>query len=406
MSTTGGAPCIVSPTAPHEPLQRLDLAGGQQDDYDEKWLQSQLFRAPSLIPVEEIDPGYEGLVPVCRELKTEAGFIDLLYVTAKGKLAIVEAKLWRNPEARRKVVAQILDYAAEISRWTYEDLQREVGRQTGRSGNVLYDLVAATTPSLDERAFCDAVARNLRLGEFLLVIVGDGIREGTRQIAEFLVEKNALNFSLGLLEVQVWRLPDSRRLIVPRVQARTELIRRVILVPAGTRDADEEDETEEAAVGEDPGRLLERRDTSEQFWKDVLADLRLDDQTQPMAKPRKGSNINFPGPPDSQTSIKVWYASQRNDRVGVYLRVKRSAISSEIVAALRDQLKDIEAELDHILTITDDGAAVSFAAREHYADVLGRNRDDALAYLRRTTNAFVNAFRHRVRKACGDVRAA
>ncbi len=34
---------------------------------------------------------------------------------------LVEAKLWRNPEARRKVIGQILDYAKELSRWNYED---------------------------------------------------------------------------------------------------------------------------------------------------------------------------------------------------------------------------------------------------------------------------------------------
>jgi len=58
-------------------------------------------------------------------------FGPILYENG-GRLAVVEVKLWRNPEARRKVVAQILDYAKELSNWDYEDLQREVSKRVGR----------------------------------------------------------------------------------------------------------------------------------------------------------------------------------------------------------------------------------------------------------------------------------
>ena len=51
------------------------------------------------------------------ELKTPAGPIDNFMVTPSGLPVLVECKLWRNPEARRQVVGQILDYAKELSRW-------------------------------------------------------------------------------------------------------------------------------------------------------------------------------------------------------------------------------------------------------------------------------------------------
>ena len=63
------------------------------------------------------------------DLNTPVGLLDILMVTPNGKLVIIETKLWRNPEARRKVIAQILDYAKELSRWNYEDLQRELNRR-------------------------------------------------------------------------------------------------------------------------------------------------------------------------------------------------------------------------------------------------------------------------------------
>ena len=41
-------------------------------------------------------------------------------MSAQGRLSIVECKLWRNPEARRAVVTQVLDYAEEIRTWSYD----------------------------------------------------------------------------------------------------------------------------------------------------------------------------------------------------------------------------------------------------------------------------------------------
>jgi RecB family endonuclease NucS len=69
-----------------------------------------------------VDPGFGPLIPLCRELRTEAGPIDVAYIDTRGQLILVETKLWRNNEARRKVIAQVLDYARALKRWTYADL--------------------------------------------------------------------------------------------------------------------------------------------------------------------------------------------------------------------------------------------------------------------------------------------
>ena len=52
-----------------------------------------------------------------------------------GRIIILEAKLWRNPESKRKVIAQILDYASELTRWSFEDLEREVSRRLDTGGS-------------------------------------------------------------------------------------------------------------------------------------------------------------------------------------------------------------------------------------------------------------------------------
>src|SRR5258708_7046273 len=105
---------------------RADELGKSED-----WLQALLFNHPGLVPVDEIEPAFGTLIPIARELRTPSGPVDLLCINAKGHITLVETKLWRNPEARRQVVGQIIDYATEISRWTYSELVFAVRAASG-----------------------------------------------------------------------------------------------------------------------------------------------------------------------------------------------------------------------------------------------------------------------------------
>ena len=94
-----------------ETLRRIPL-GIRVDDggMDESSLRNLLFQFPLSLPIEAIDAAYSDPVPICRELYTSAGYVDALYINALGRLILAEFKLWRNPQARREVIGQILDY--------------------------------------------------------------------------------------------------------------------------------------------------------------------------------------------------------------------------------------------------------------------------------------------------------
>jgi hypothetical protein len=171
-------------------------AGG--DAMSEAYIQALVHEHSACLPIAEIDAMFSRPVPICTELNTPAGPIDNFMVTPSGLPVLVECKLWRNPEARREVVSQILDYAKELSRWSSSDVQREVSHRLKRDGNPLLDMVRAVDPQVDEQQFNDALTANLRRGRFLLLIVGDGIREGVEAIAEYLQLHAGLHFSLGL----------------------------------------------------------------------------------------------------------------------------------------------------------------------------------------------------------------
>ncbi|MCH7649742.1 MAG: hypothetical protein IIA63_01115 [Nitrospinae bacterium] len=215
-------------------LKRVRLDGNGGDAFNEDWLQKLIFKNPNLLPVDEIEPAFSPLIPVCRELPTDAGPLDILFTNPRGMLTLVECKLWRNPEARRKVVGQILDYAKEFSKWSYEDLERAVRKASGEKMGRLYEMANPDPENAeeDEEVFIDTVTKNLGKGRFLLLIVGDGIREGVEAISNFLHDYANLNFTFALVEETVFELPDSNGkelLVQPRVIARTIEIERNLI---------------------------------------------------------------------------------------------------------------------------------------------------------------------------------
>lgn len=239
------APYIVG--KPEEPPRRLDSATGS---FSEDWLQRFVFENSVSIPIDEIEPAFAPLVPLCRELPTKSGPVDIVFINPLGLLTLVECKLWKNPEARREVVGQILDYAKDVCRWDYDGLQAAVRLARGDKTLSLFELAREQSGELDERNFADAVSRNLRRGRFLLLLLGDGIRENANQMAEFLDEHAHLNFALSLVEMGIFRLPDPdhRFVVLPRVLVQTvEVEKAVVRIEEGRLQVEPPTRTKEGA---------------------------------------------------------------------------------------------------------------------------------------------------------------
>ena len=120
---------------------------------------------------------------------------------------------------RREVVGQILDYARALARLSYDDLQREISAATRRPANVLFDLVRETGGEGEEARFVDRVSRDLAAGRFILLVVGDGITEGTRRIGEYLRDQPGLAFSFGLLVLLITTLLAGRGSLLTPIAA-------------------------------------------------------------------------------------------------------------------------------------------------------------------------------------------
>ena len=210
-------------------ISTLEKVSLNSKSYNENWIQDICFRSPNLLPVEELEPTFGGMIPICRELSTESGYIDLVYVNEYGFITIGECKLWRNPEARRKVVGQILDYAKDLAKCDYSKFEKECLKARNKDDRKLFEIIQEYYPEIEEASFIDNLQNNLKKGRFLLTIIGDGIRGNMEELANYIHRNGNLNFTLGLIELPVYKNPTNEELIVtPRVLAKTKEIDRII----------------------------------------------------------------------------------------------------------------------------------------------------------------------------------
>ncbi|MHC1731947.1 MAG: hypothetical protein AB9888_07980 [Bacteroidales bacterium] len=209
-------------------LERIPLTQGE---FQEEWLQKLLQNSPQLLPVAEIDSIYAPLVCIGKEVPTAVGYIDNLYISPKGYITIVETKLWRNPQARREVVGQIIDYAKELKRFTYEELDKSVRnyykKYFGKELGLFESMVEQQLLDQDDEAlFVDLVAKNLSNARFLLLIVGDGIRDSVWRMTEFLNSTPNMLYNMALVELEVYKLTGEDKLVVPNLLMKTQTVER------------------------------------------------------------------------------------------------------------------------------------------------------------------------------------
>lgn len=400
------APLVLSGDGERaQPSRHLPMGAGGHG-LSESFIQNLVHDHPECLPIEEIDPIFINPVSVCIELNTPAGPIDNFLVTASGLPVIVECKLWKNPESRREVVGQILDYAKELSNWTSSDIQREASRRLERKGNVLLELLRENGHEIDEIAFNDALTMNLKRGRFLLLIVGDGIRAGVEAISDYLQGHSGLHFTLGLVEMPIFELPGGERLVTPRVLARTEsILREVISLPEGltVRDASDQtigpDESPEQRAAREHGNAVRKA-----FWTDFLAGLKLDDPDQQAPAPALGGHVVFKfGAPGGSSWLTVYRLAKEN-KVGIFLSGNKQSIGERAMQALEPDAAKIQEELGPTAKV--DFSVDRPSIHEDFAvNVLEdpADRAVAIAWLQKRTNDFVNVLRPRIRAALRDL---
>ncbi len=374
-----------------EKAERVFL--GDVKDKDEAWLRDTLFDNPEIIPTDEIDSAFGPLVPLCKELRTDAGPIDAVFINEHGRLTVLECKLWKNPQARREVVAQTLHYVSALTGWSYADLQRQVSAAVGKQGNLPFEAVRKRAGSrLREREFVDAVSRSLREGRFLVLIAGDGIREGVQSLTDLVNRSATKAFSFGLIEVALYRFGKGRFAIQPRVLAETEVVTRQMTIVNMKGEVD-------SVVVEDVGDEMEMpgkrvlgggRQHLRAWWQPVLK-MKFDDPEQeaPFWNVNNNVVLNTPFPGIQIKALAIVNSSQ----IGVF-------VSGPRLANLMMIQKYLKRERTSLLKELPNGTEMKIGNKwpiQIYEDDL-ESDDERRVWIMKTLNAFANVLRPRLRK--------
>lgn len=224
-------PALVIPGVSIQTLSRLPRI---HDRFDESYLQELLREHPELLPAREIRSDVGRLLCIGREVGVSSGSIDNLYLSTAGYPVIVETKLWRNPEARREVLAQVLDYIKDIARKDFGWFEEQWSAcKKPSDGTLVAALSDLSSEELDESLVIDRVNRTLGRGDIIAMIVGDGIEARLQGLVDHLkADSPLLKYSLALVELACYVSTDGsdkQILVVPRIVKSVEPIQRAYI---------------------------------------------------------------------------------------------------------------------------------------------------------------------------------
>jgi hypothetical protein len=164
--------------------------------FDERFIQELLAAHPALLPVAALRPDTGDLICIGREVPTrDSGAIDNLYLSTRGYIVVVETKLWRNPQSRREVISQVLDYVKDVVTRDFDWLEsvwKQFCQDRGYSPQPLFDAMSQTSnEELEEDEFVDRVHKAIERGDIIALIVGDGIETRLQQLVSHLCRDSA-----------------------------------------------------------------------------------------------------------------------------------------------------------------------------------------------------------------------
>ena len=146
--------------------------------------------------------------------------VDHLLVDQDAVPTLVEVKRGANPEIRRAIVGQMLEYAAHARTWTAESLRLAFEESTDDPNEELGKLLVPDGEGEPDAAgFWERVATNLAAARLRLLFVADDIPDQLERVVEFL---NAQMAGIEVLAVEIKQFKgDSKQTLVPRVIGRT-----------------------------------------------------------------------------------------------------------------------------------------------------------------------------------------
>lgn len=185
---------------------------------DEAALQDVLYRSPEIIPIEKLGEGLSKPKVFIKEAGLPgSGYTDLIGIDENGGITIIECKLATNTDIRRKVIGQVLEYAAYLWQMSYDQFDSVCCKaERWKDKNLaiaMRDAVEkADEPWLEDK-FRDNLTSTLEKGVFRLIIAVDALNDELKRIIEFLNSRGQGSPQIHALEMKQFETPELQMLI-------------------------------------------------------------------------------------------------------------------------------------------------------------------------------------------------
>ena len=172
-----------------EPLEEVPFE-------QEEELQELVADHPEILIGEQIDPDNPRRWILVKREKgiadrpgaADRWSVDHLIIDQGAVPTLIEVKRSSSSEIRRKIVGQMLDYAAHaVATWSVAEMRETFESGEANPEGVLGELLKTDEPDAD--AFWKDVATNLAAKRLRLLFVADGIPDELTRVVEFLNEQ-------------------------------------------------------------------------------------------------------------------------------------------------------------------------------------------------------------------------
>lgn len=179
---------------------------------EEEELKRLLVESPKILPAEDLEVSFVVAIP---EFGLGTGSADILAFSTDGDVAIIECKLSSNPDIKRRVVGQILEYASYLWGMSYEQIDGKVNEKQGKS---LAELVRNKAEGQwDEENFREGVKNSLEKGGFFLVVAVDKINEELKRTVQYLNGCGNPAYSIYALEMRRFKQDNIIEILIPHI---------------------------------------------------------------------------------------------------------------------------------------------------------------------------------------------
>ncbi|MFA8343270.1 MAG: hypothetical protein ACEPO8_09915 [Rhodothermaceae bacterium] len=167
------------------------------------FIQDLLFDSPDVLPINELNEEYGPLIPLGKNIETDTGIIDNLFISPNGNITIVETKV------RKKTAPQIFDFRYELQDWKIDKLNQI--SETFQNKNIFNLLNISDKEQIKDISI--KISENLLNRRFLLLIVSEKMNPLVERIFDkFPSIKNPSH--LGLVRLNIFKNSESGKFII------------------------------------------------------------------------------------------------------------------------------------------------------------------------------------------------